>query len=197
MFTFLFIYITAVFVSQNAAAIYIKYKISVYTANDSMFAGTDNTVIMTLRGDKGSTGQVRLINPDKNDFEKGNVDVYEDILTDVGKMSNLTVDASNNFFYDNWKLEKIIIEKDEKDSRVKALLKNATFEFNCWFDREHNNYTVSANKKDDCVNKYPETKRCCGKEETFVFGEQICCFEERKVMDIAEFISGECFFDTL
>ena len=105
MFTVLFIYIT-VFVAQNAAAKYIKYKISVYTANDSMFAGTDNTVIMTLRGDKGSTGQVRLINPDKNDFEKGNVDVYEDILTDLGKMRNLTVEASDNFFYDNWKLEK-------------------------------------------------------------------------------------------
>ena len=61
----------------------VKYKVEVVTS-DKLWAGTDDTVKINLKGTKGTSEFRKLDNSWKNDFERGTTSKFELELADLG-----------------------------------------------------------------------------------------------------------------
>ena len=72
--------------SKKSRTPLIKYKIEVVTS-DKLWAGTDDTVKINLKGSKGTSEFRKLDNAWKNDFERGSTSKFELEMADLGRSS--------------------------------------------------------------------------------------------------------------
>lgn len=106
----------------------ITYSIKVVTGNVE-YAGTDANVYVTLTGPNGSTREIYLDDPDRDDFEKGQTDVFVRTAEDVGPyITSIKVRHDNSGGYPGWFLNTICvtIESPEYEFRKDC------FDFHRW-----------------------------------------------------------------
>eukprot|EP00736_Rhodelphis_marinus_P000918 Rmarinus@m.27357 len=90
------------------------YHVKVYTS-DVRGAGTDANVHLQLYGSKGDSG-LRKLDNSKNNFERGNVDVFEFTCADVGDLEKVFIGHDNSGFGAAWHLQKVIVSVYPKAS---------------------------------------------------------------------------------
>merc|ERR1712227_30900 len=85
-------------------------------------AGTDANVSITVFGDKGETDQLRLAKSSAhlNKFEKGQVDVFQAKMKDVGNICKCVVEHDNKGLGSSWYLQYVEIKKDSQTYRFDA-----------------------------------------------------------------------------
>ena len=86
----------------------INYKISVVTG-DRLGAGTDSNVSITIFGDLGDSGSVRL-DSSGNDFERNQTDSYGIPVPDLGELTKIRIGHDDSGWNSAWFLDKVIIE---------------------------------------------------------------------------------------
>ena len=105
------------------------YQVKVKTG-DLEGAGTDSKVYINIIGSKGPSGEKHLDNPHKNDFERGNEDVFDVSCAEIGRPEKIRVWHSNSGFGAAWYLEKITLV-------CKKTWKQYVFPCDMWFDKRH------------------------------------------------------------
>eukprot|EP00798_Chlamydomonas_sp_ICE-L_P018434 gene18434-24910_t len=88
-----------------------KYKISVHTS-DIRFSGTDANVYIQLFGQLEGvekTTEKAALNSSKNDFERGNIDVFNLTLTNVGDLKRIIIGHDNFGAGASWHLNMVEI----------------------------------------------------------------------------------------
>ncbi|WP_165975634.1 PLAT/LH2 domain-containing protein [Actinomadura rubrisoli] len=84
-----------------------RYEITVETGNIEN-SGTDANVSITLYGDDGSAGPVRL-DDSRDNFENGAIDRFVIDLTPVGRMTSILIGHDNSGNKSGWFLNRVII----------------------------------------------------------------------------------------
>eukprot|EP01043_Picozoa_sp_COSAG02_P019530 COSAG02_NODE_944_length_15732_cov_24.529265_5_plen_3702_part_01 len=105
------------------------YQVKVKTG-DIQGAGTDSRVYINIIGSKGPSGEKHLDNPHRNDFERGNEDVFEVNCAEIGRPEKIRVWHSNSGFGAAWYLEKVTLI-------CKKTWKQYVFPCDKWFDKRH------------------------------------------------------------
>jgi len=100
-------------------AIPTDYEITTVTG-DVKNAGSSPNVYITLYGDKspifgGSTGQIALDDPDRNDFERGNSDLFKITAQDVGAVSCMEIRHDNSGEKPGWFLHEVVVRNLNSD----------------------------------------------------------------------------------
>ena len=93
----------------------IQYKIAIKTG-ESVRAGTDADVQLTI---VGSSGQIKTPILDKwfhDDFERSQTDVYQVWGPDVGDIWMVKIHVSERGFYPDWYVDSIVLNKNFKTS---------------------------------------------------------------------------------
>ncbi|XP_013416715.1 lipoxygenase homology domain-containing protein 1 isoform X2 [Lingula anatina] len=100
-----------------------KYIVNVYTG-DVRGAGTDANVFITIFGDKGDSGERKLLHSETNrdKFERKQVDKFILEIVDLGKVFKMKIRHDNANLMADWYLDKVeVIDQDE----------NETYTFHC------------------------------------------------------------------
>lgn len=117
------------------------YQIIVTTGNKS-FAGTDANVYIQLHGRKGQETPRLPLDDEKNNFEKGQIDVFKIESVDVGPVSYVTIGHDDSGPGAGWYLDEVkvrrYIQKNEakeyvKRGRQKPLYEESVFPCKRWF----------------------------------------------------------------
>ncbi|XP_049618566.1 lipoxygenase homology domain-containing protein 1 isoform X3 [Syngnathus scovelli] len=87
---------------------YNKYMVSVFTA-DIKGSGTDADVFINIFGEFGDTGE-RLLNTDKNNFEKGTEDKFTIEAPNLGKVRKITIGHNNKGSSAGWFVDKVVVD---------------------------------------------------------------------------------------
>eukprot|EP00795_Rhopilema_esculentum_P013094 gene13095-3880_t len=111
-----------------------KYKIMTHTG-DVRGAGTDANVHITLFGDKGDTGQHKLSNKWKNNFQRKSVDTFMVETPMVGSLKRVRIGHDNKGLAAGWYLDKVVVEDGE----------GKTYEFPCnrWLSKTEDDGKIS------------------------------------------------------
>ncbi|CAF2130421.1 unnamed protein product [Rotaria magnacalcarata] len=111
-----------------------QYKVTVFTGNKSG-AGTDADVFITLFGNQGQTGQIKLDN-EKDNFETGQKDEFIVECPAVGEINKILIEHNNKGLSSGWFLDRILIE-DTQDHR--------TYEFPCnrWLAKDEDDKQIA------------------------------------------------------
>ncbi|GFH09790.1 uncharacterized protein HaLaN_04999, partial [Haematococcus lacustris] len=113
----------------------VPYQITVMTSNVSG-AGTDANVFVVLYGEDGSdTGRIKLDNPGRNDFEKGQKDVFEVVAADVGLLRKLRVGHDNSGAGPAWHLAYVEVLN-------KATGAHYVFKCNRWLSEKDDDFQI-------------------------------------------------------
>lgn len=116
------------------------YQIIVTTGNKS-FAGTDANVYIQLHGRKGQETPRLPLDDEKNNFEKGQIDVFKIESVDVGPVSYVTIGHDDSGPGAGWYLDEVkvrrYIQKNEakeyvKRGRQKPLYEESVFPCKRW-----------------------------------------------------------------
>ncbi|WP_119396237.1 PLAT/LH2 domain-containing protein [Salinibius halmophilus] len=108
------------------------YKIIVATGNSNSRSGTDSTVMIRLFGPNGHTSQVRLNDPDRDDFERNTINGFVhssyqgDLGANIGAPYAIQIDLTNN--RDKWELLYIKVEYT-----CGNFTRESMFRYNGWF----------------------------------------------------------------
>ena len=105
----------------------VNYKVSVITG-DRLGAGTDANVSITIFGDKGDSGSVKL-DSSGNDFERNQIDEYGVPVPDLGELQKIRIGHDDGGWNSGWFLDKVIIENMETH-------KKWWFLSGKWFDKD-------------------------------------------------------------
>ena len=105
------------------------YQVKVMTG-DVAGAGTDAKVFINVIGSKGPSGEKHLDNSHKNDFEKGNEDVFDMHCAEIGRPEKINVWHNNGGWGPAWYLEKITLTD-------KKTWKQYVFPCSMWLDKRH------------------------------------------------------------
>ncbi|XP_061879941.1 lipoxygenase homology domain-containing protein 1-like [Entelurus aequoreus] len=87
---------------------YNKYMVSVFTA-DIKGSGTDADVFINIFGEFGDTGE-RLLNTEKNNFEKGTEDKFTIEAPNLGKVRKITIGHNNKGSSAGWFVDKVTVD---------------------------------------------------------------------------------------
>ncbi|XP_075875519.1 lipoxygenase homology domain-containing protein 1 [Nelusetta ayraudi] len=85
-----------------------KYVVSVFTA-DVKGSGTDADVFINIFGELGDTGE-RLLDNNKNNFEKGTEDKFTIDSPNLGKVRKITLGHNNKGSSAGWFVDKVIVD---------------------------------------------------------------------------------------
>ncbi len=86
------------------------YRIT--TRTDNVFgAGTDNRILLTLRGTRGDAGPMELDNRFRNDFETGATDAFTVRADDVGDLLAIKLENRGRTAGGAWFLEDVLVER--------------------------------------------------------------------------------------
>lgn len=95
-----------------------NYKIKIKTGNIP-WAGTGSRVYIKLYGDR-TTNFIKLDNLSHNDFEKGNIDLFDISNIDVGEIEKIEIKHDNTGDNPGWFLEKVEITKQNNQYNFTA-----------------------------------------------------------------------------
>ncbi|KAF7667477.1 hypothetical protein LDENG_00061370 [Lucifuga dentata] len=87
---------------------YNKYIVSVFTG-DVKSSGTDADVFINIFGEFGDTSE-RLLNNDKDNFEKGSEDKFTIEAPNLGKVRKITIGHNNKGASAGWFVDKVIVD---------------------------------------------------------------------------------------
>ncbi|KAG1662011.1 hypothetical protein FOA52_009500 [Chlamydomonas sp. UWO 241] len=110
-----------------------EYRVSVWTS-DVSGAGTDANVFIQIFGEEGETERIALDNPG-NDFETGQLDVFEVSGRNVGPMTKIRIGHDNAGFGAAWHLDRVTVEN-------KATGQSVTFNCGRWFSKKEDDGQV-------------------------------------------------------
>ncbi|CAH1787210.1 unnamed protein product [Owenia fusiformis] len=101
-----------------------KYNVNVYTG-DIRGAGTDANVFLTIFGEKGDTGERKLVKSETNrdKFERNQVDKFTMEAVDLGKLFKVKIRHDNSMLSPAWYLDKVEVIDSNDD--------NETYVFHC------------------------------------------------------------------
>lgn len=108
------------------------YKIIVATGNSNSRSGTDSTVMIRMFGPNGHTSQVRLNDPDRDDFERNTINGFVhssyqgDLGANVGAPYAIQIDLTHN--KDKWELLYIKVEYS-----CGNFTRDSMFSYHGWF----------------------------------------------------------------
>lgn len=85
----------------------VEYHVAVHTS-DIRFAGTDANVFIEMHGTKGSMGE-RKLEDRRNLFERGAIDNFKFLASDVGDVEKVIVRHDNSGLGPDWHLKQISI----------------------------------------------------------------------------------------
>ncbi|XP_064633987.1 lipoxygenase homology domain-containing protein 1-like isoform X3 [Lineus longissimus] len=93
-----------------------NYEIDVYTG-DVKGGGTDANVFLTLHGDKGDSGERKLVKSDTHmdKFERNQLDKFKFEAVDLGKLYKAKIRHDNSMLNPSWFLDRIEV-RDTKDN---------------------------------------------------------------------------------
>ncbi|GIL93968.1 hypothetical protein Vretimale_245, partial [Volvox reticuliferus] len=111
-----------------------QYRVSVTTSN-IRGAGTDANVFIQMFGDEGETGRIKLDNPGKNDFERGNTDVFLFEDKNVGNLRKIRIGHDGAGLGAGWHLQRVVVENLTTGQVV-------VFDVNRWFDRSEDDGAI-------------------------------------------------------
>ncbi|KAL4660900.1 lipoxygenase homology domain-containing protein 1-like [Arapaima gigas] len=103
---------------------YNKYVVSIFTS-DVKGSGTDADVFINIFGENGNTGE-RILDNDKDNFEKGTEDKFTIEAPNVGTIRKITIGHNNKGSSPGWFVEKVVVD----DIGNKAVYE---FPINRWF----------------------------------------------------------------
>ncbi|GLC54185.1 hypothetical protein PLESTB_000832700 [Pleodorina starrii] len=111
-----------------------QYRVSVTTSN-LRGAGTDANVFIQLFGEEAETGRIKLDNPGKNDFERGNTDVFMFEDKNVGSLRKIRIGHDGAGLGAGWHLQRVVVENLTTGQAV-------VFDVNRWFDRSEDDGAI-------------------------------------------------------
>ncbi|CAF5209115.1 unnamed protein product, partial [Rotaria magnacalcarata] len=134
------------------------YKVTVYTGNKSG-AGTNSDVSLTLYGNLGEAGPMKLANQEDN-FEPGKKDEFTIECQNVGELNQIFIAHNNKGLSAAWFLDSIVIEdlyamhtyqfpchrwlaKNEDDGKIARFLVPQSSTTETPQIRKHNQYKVT------------------------------------------------------
>uniref|UniRef100_A0A6B2KWS8 PLAT domain-containing protein n=1 Tax=Arcella intermedia TaxID=1963864 RepID=A0A6B2KWS8_9EUKA len=103
----------------------VTYRVSVITGLEKG-AGTDANVFITIEGTEGRVDKAKLDN-DKDNFERGRIDVFPLTTLDLGEIKQITIGHDNKGLASAWYLDKVLIVNDDTNKRWMFVCKQ-------WFD---------------------------------------------------------------
>ncbi|XP_062591451.1 lipoxygenase homology domain-containing protein 1-like [Saccostrea cucullata] len=133
------------------------YQIIVKTGTKS-FAGTDANVYIQLHGKKGLETPRLPLDDEKNNFEKGQTDVFKLETIDVGPLALVTIghDGSGpgaGWFLDEVRVRRYIQKKEAKEyikrGRDKPLYEESVFPCNRWLSSSDDDRKIERQLKCD------------------------------------------------
>jgi hypothetical protein len=83
-----------------------RYKVTIKTGNRDN-AGTDANVYITLYGTKGNSGEIYLDDPNRNDFERSNTDVFNVCPVDLGNLTKIRLRHDNSGMAPGWYVDEV------------------------------------------------------------------------------------------
>jgi hypothetical protein len=95
----------------------VQYTVEVYTG-DVRYAGTDANVAIQIFGENGDTGTRQLQNKWKNDFERGQTDVFTLEAADLGKIERVRIGHDGKGAGAGWFLDKIVVKNPDMTDEV-------------------------------------------------------------------------------
>ncbi|KAK1803299.1 hypothetical protein P4O66_004083 [Electrophorus voltai] len=103
-----------------------KYIASVFTM-DVKGSGTDADVFLTIFGERGDTGERKLVSEGKDNFERGNEDKFTIDAPNLGNLRKITIGHNNKGSSAGWGCDKVIID-DMGNKEVYEFPVNAFFD---------------------------------------------------------------------
>lgn len=82
------------------------YQVKVITG-DRRGAGTDANVSVVIYGDKGYSGQPKILQTGANNFERGATDIFGVESSDLGELTKLRIGHDGTGFGSGWFLDKV------------------------------------------------------------------------------------------
>ncbi|KAG2501257.1 hypothetical protein HYH03_001064 [Edaphochlamys debaryana] len=104
-----------------------QYRVSI-TTSDIRGAGTDANVFIQMFGEEAETGKINLDNPGKNDFERGNTDVFTFEEVNVGNLKKIRLGHDGSGLGAGWHVKKVVVENLTTGQMW-------VFDVNRWFDK--------------------------------------------------------------
>ncbi|KXZ51726.1 hypothetical protein GPECTOR_11g173 [Gonium pectorale] len=104
-----------------------QYRVAI-TTSDIRGAGTDANVFIQMFGEEATTGRIKLDNPGKNDFERGNTDVFMFEDKNVGNLVKIRIGHDGSGLGAGWHLKRVVVENLTTGQVY-------VFDVNRWFDK--------------------------------------------------------------
>lgn len=131
------------------------------TTGDNFGAGTDANVYITLYGKSGTSREILLDNPNRNDFEKGATDTFElrpDKVGNLGALEQIRIRHDNSGPLPGWYVVSVVIVDIATGHKY-------TFPLNRWLATDEGDGSISVVKEAVRSSKQIFTPPYSGKRE--------------------------------